>query len=46
VKGDTGSTVYDRSDYLPQMREGMAKWDIWLTKVTGEPAPVITIAAA
>lgn len=29
-KGDTGSVHYDRADYLPQMREAMAKWDAWL----------------
>jgi integrase len=28
--GDTGSKHYDRADYLPQMREAMAKWAAWL----------------
>ena len=27
---DTGSKHYDRYDYLPQMREAMNKWEIWL----------------
>lgn len=27
---DTGSKHYDRFDYLPQMREAMNKWEIWL----------------
>lgn len=27
---DTGSKHYDRFDYLPQMREAMAKWEAWL----------------
>jgi integrase len=45
AKNDTGSKNYDRSDYLPQMREAMTKWEAWLEKVTGEPAPVIQIAA-
>lgn len=27
---DTGSKHYDRFDYLPQMREAMKKWEIWL----------------
>lgn len=31
AKNDTGSRHYDRADYLPQMREGMAKWDVWFT---------------
>lgn len=30
AKHDTGSKSYDRADYLPQMREAMAKWDAWL----------------
>lgn len=30
AKGDTGSKHYDRADYLPQMREAMAKWEAWL----------------
>lgn len=30
-KGDTGSVHYDRADYLPQMREAMAKWEAWLS---------------
>lgn len=31
AKSDTGSRHYDFSDYLPQMREAMAKWDGWFT---------------
>ena len=27
---DTGSKHYDRFDYLPQMRDAMAKWEAWL----------------
>lgn len=27
---DTGSKHYDRYDYLPQMRDAMAKWEAWL----------------
>lgn len=30
AKNDTGSKNYDRADYLPQMREAMKKWEIWL----------------
>lgn len=30
AKSDTGSKNYDRADYLPQMREAMAKWSTWL----------------
>lgn len=33
AKGDTGSRFYDHSDYLPQMREAMAKWSAWITSV-------------
>lgn len=41
AKNDTGSKNYDRADYLPQMREAMAKWDAWLTiALAGDPAPV------
>lgn len=32
AKGDTGSKFYDKADYLPQMREGMTKWNDWLIK--------------
>lgn len=31
AKSDTGSKHYDRTDYMPQMREAMAKWDAWFT---------------
>lgn len=30
ARGDTGSKFYDRASYLPQMREGMGKWEAWL----------------
>jgi integrase len=30
AKHDTGSKNYDRAEYLPQMREAMAKWGQWL----------------
>lgn len=30
AQNDTGSKHYDRYDYLPQMREAMAKWEAWL----------------
>jgi integrase len=33
---DTGSKHYDRADYLPQMREGMAKWEAWLADVLAD----------
>lgn len=31
AKSDTGSRHYDHADYLPQMRDAMAKWDAWFT---------------
>jgi integrase len=34
--GDTGSRHYDRADYLPQMREAMAKWGVWLENVVNK----------
>lgn len=30
AQGGTGTKNYDRADYLPQMREAMAKWAAWL----------------
>lgn len=30
AKHDTGSKHYDRADYLPQMREAMDRWNVWL----------------
>ena len=30
--GDTGSKHYDKADYMPQMREAMAKWEKWLSE--------------
>lgn len=31
AQGDTGSRHYDRTDYLPAMREAMGKWQAWLS---------------
>lgn len=39
AKSDTGSKNYDRADYLPQMREAMAKWSAWLGIVLGGGTP-------
>lgn len=44
-KSDIGTKAYDRAEYLPQMRDAMAKWEAWLDKITGEPAPVIQLVA-
>lgn len=33
AQNDTGTKHYDRAEYLPQMREAMAKWEAWLDKV-------------
>lgn len=30
ARGDTGSKHYDRATYMPQLREAMAKWEVWL----------------
>ena len=39
ARGDTGSKHYDRADYLPKMRDAMAKWEAWLrANGVGEPA--------
>lgn len=43
-KSDTGSKVYDRADYFPQMRAAMDKWDAWL-KSAIHGAEVITLVA-
>jgi integrase len=45
AKNDTGSKNYDRADYLPQMREAMAKWSRWLDAVVDGGA-VQELAAA
>lgn len=37
AKDDTGSVHYDRADYLPQMREAMAKWEAWLEQTIKSP---------
>lgn len=39
AKSDTGSKHYDRSDYVPQMRDGMAKWSSWLGIVLAGGTP-------
>lgn len=50
AKSDTGSKNYDQSDYMPIMREAMAKWSGWLGVVVsgGTPAlpgePVMRVA--
>ena len=44
MKADTGSRHYDYSDYLPQMRAGMARWGAWLDAVlTGSPSKVVRL---
>lgn len=30
---DTGSRVYDHTDYMPQMRAAMIRWNSWLSRV-------------
>lgn len=32
AQSDTGSKFYDRADYMPRMREAMARWDLWFTE--------------
>lgn len=40
AKSDTGSKNYDRANYLPQKREAMDKWSIWLgTLLNGAEPP-------
>jgi integrase len=39
AKSDTGSKNYDRANYLPQVREAMAKWSAWIdTHLEDKPA--------
>lgn len=45
AKTDTGSKHYDRYDYLPQMREAMAKWEAWLDQVLAGKELLADIAA-
>lgn len=33
AKHDTGSKHYDRAEYFPQMREAMAKWEVYLSQI-------------
>jgi integrase len=46
AKHDTGSKNYDRADYLPQMRQAMAKWQAWLDTVLAGAHPLPVRAAA
>lgn len=39
ARGDTGSKHYDRAEYLPQMRDAMAKWSSWLGLVLSGATP-------
>lgn len=41
AKNDTGSKNYDRADYLPQMRDAMSKWSVWLGVAIGETSNVV-----
>lgn len=45
ARTDTGSKHYDRYDYLPQMREAMAKWESWLALTLAEKELLADIAA-
>ena len=45
ARTDTGSKHYDRYDYLPQMREAMAKWELWLDGVLADTELRADIAA-
>ena len=45
AKSDTGSKSYDRAEYLPQMREAVAKWSAWLTVNVTSPNVVQLLAA-
>jgi len=45
ARGDTGSKHYDQADYLPQMREAMAKWAAWLDEqIVNEPASSVDVS--
>lgn len=41
AKSDTGSKNYDWADYLPQMRDAMAKWSGWLGLVVSGSTPAL-----
>lgn len=45
ARTDTGSKHYDRYDYLPQMREAMAKWEGWLAVVLADERQADAVAA-
>lgn len=45
AKNDTGSKHYDRSDYTPQMREAMDKWNAWLNGVLFDRPDLKLVAA-
>ena len=38
AQNDTGTKHYDRAEYLPQMREAMAKWEAWLDATLADDA--------
>lgn len=44
AKNDTGSKNYDRSDYNPQMRAAMTKWNRWLEAVIAGRQPLTLVA--
>lgn len=44
AKSDTGSKNYDRAEYLPQMRDAMAKWGAWID-ASLEDAPSLQLVA-
>lgn len=45
TRRDIGSKAYDRADYLPQMREAMAKWEDWLDQVLEPDQLQVDVAA-
>lgn len=45
AQNDTGTKHYDRAEYLPQMREAMAKWEAWLDQVLAEKELLEDVAA-
>jgi integrase len=44
AKSDSGSKHYDRADYLPQVREAMAKWTDWIDEHL-EDKPALQLVA-
>lgn len=45
AQGDTGSKHYDRTDYLPQMRTAMDKWNAWLVAALSDKRQDEAVAA-